>query len=216
MNLAKLIVFMKEIEKFKTCCRTCRTSDLKRYENDAEHSWHLALFLILLQDDLGDVDFEKILKTALVHDLPEIYAGDTNPYRSDLSSKERDEAEAAAKLFSLLPLEPGAQMSRLFKEYLEQSTPEARIVKAVDKLMPLIQNLCTNEDYSSYRKLKVELEEVEEYMAPFFPSKGVLKDMYQQLLSEAAAKGVFYRGDKTGRGKSESIKEKESRKAVKP
>jgi putative hydrolase of HD superfamily len=103
MNNEAVVDFLKEIEKFKTCERTCRTTDTTRAESDAEHSWHLATFLLLLEDELPEVDFTRVLKLALIHDLPEIYAGDTNPYRSDLTNKEENEKVAADKLFNMLP-----------------------------------------------------------------------------------------------------------------
>lgn len=184
------INFLKEIEKFKTCERECRTTRAGRAESDAEHSWHLALFLILLEDELGDIDFTKLLKLALIHDLPEIYAGDTNPYRGNTTAKEENEKKAAAKLFSMLPESSSTNLNALFKEYIDQESPESRIVKSADKLMPLIQNLCTNDRHSSYRKLKVEYGEVLEYMGKYF-SGGILEQYYRRLLSEARDSGVF-------------------------
>ena len=192
MDLARIIGFMKEAEKFKTCLRTCRTTALDRAESDAEHSWHLALLLLVLRDHLEGLDFERTLSLALIHDLPEIYCGDVNPYRGDSSTKAQDEQEAAEKLFAQLPGEQGQRLGRLFQEYADQESPEARVVKAVDKLLPLIQNLCTNQEYSSYRRLEVEFHEVEEYMAPFFGSGGIIKDLYSLLLEEARSAGVFH------------------------
>jgi putative hydrolase of HD superfamily len=192
MNNEAVVDFLKEIEKFKTCERTCRTTDTTRAESDAEHSWHLATFLLLLEDELPEADFPKVLKLALIHDLPEIYAGDTNPYRSDLTNKEANEKAAADKLFNMLPSTPKLKFKQLFEEYLNQTTIEARLVKSADKLMPLIQNLCTNNEYSSYRKLEVDYQEAKEYLDKYFQTGGVLKQMYENLLQEAKAKGVFY------------------------
>ena len=192
MNNKAVVDFLKEIEKFKTCERTCRTTDTTRAESDAEHSWHLATFLLLLEDELPEADFPKVLKLALIHDLPEIYAGDTNPYRSDLTNKEANEKAAADKLFNMLPSTPKLKFKQLFEEYLNQTTIEARLVKSADKLMPLIQNLCTNNEYSSYRKLEVDYQEAKEYLDKYFQTGGVLKQMYENLLQEAKAKGVFY------------------------
>ena len=192
MNNKAVVDFLKEIEKFKTCERTCRTTDTTRAESDAEHSWHLATFLLLLEDELPEADFPKVLKLALIHDLPEIYAGDTNPYRSDLTNKEENEKAAADKLFNMLPSTPKLKFKQLFEEYLNQTTIEARLVKSADKLMPLIQNLCTNNEYSSYRKLEVDYQEAKEYLDKYFQTGGVLKQMYENLLQEAKAKGVFY------------------------
>jgi putative hydrolase of HD superfamily len=81
----------------------------------------------------------------------------------------------------------------LFKEYLDQSTIESQIVKSADKLMPLIQNICTNENYSSYRELEVQYQEVKEYLDDYFQSDGILKIFYKKLLDESNSKGVFYK-----------------------
>ncbi len=190
MAIESIIKFLKEIEKFKTCERVCQTTSAGRAESDAEHSWHLAVFLILLEDEFDNIDSAKLLKMALIHDLPEIYAGDTNPYRGDTTNKEEKEKRAAEKLFSMLPESAAQNLSALFDEYISQESLESQIVKSADKLMPLIQNLCTNERHSSYRKLNVEYSEVLEYMNRYF-SGGVLEKFYQNLLSEAQDVGVF-------------------------
>ena len=197
MDIESTIGFLKEIEKFKSCERVCQTTCVGRAESDAEHSWHLALFLILLEKEFEHIDFSKLLKIALIHDLPEIYAGDTNPYRGDTENKEEREKNAAEKLFSMLPESSAKGLLSLFDEYMKQESPESRIVKSADKLMPLIQNLCTNEHHSSYRKLSVEYGEVLEYMNKYF-SGGVLEDFYQNLLSEARDNGVFWPGSDQG------------------
>ncbi len=191
MDIESTISFLKEIEKFKTCERECHTTNIRRAESDAEHSWHLAIFLILLEKEVEGIDFLKVLKMALIHDLPEIYAGDTNPYRGDTTNKEENEKNAAEKLFSELPDQLSDQFKSLFDEYIEQASIESQIVKSADKLMPLIQNLCTNEQHSSYRKLNVEYEEVVAYMDKYFSGEGVLGHFYKCLLAEAREKGVF-------------------------
>ena len=190
MNTEPIIAFLKETEKFKTCERTCQTTSPGRAESDAEHSWHLALFLLLLEDEFKGLNFNRLLKMALFHDLPEIYAGDTNPYRDDTSGKEDEEQKAAGKLFALLPPDKAGEFAALFNEYAEQKTLESMVVKSADKLMPLIQNLCTNPNHSSYRKLDVQYHEVLGYMDQYFPG-GVLKEIYLRLLAEAREQGVF-------------------------
>ena len=195
MDIESIIDFLKEVEKFKTCERECHTTKTGRAESDAEHSWHLAIFLILLENEFKDIDFSKLLKMALIHDLPEIYAGDTNPYRGDTTAKEENEKRAAHELFSKLPEQLSVQLEELFHEYVEQSCLESQLVKSADKLMPLIQNICTNKQHSSYRKLEVEYPEVVTYMEKFF-SGGVLQEFYSRLLSEAKNTGVFYKKNK--------------------
>jgi putative hydrolase of HD superfamily len=196
MDIDSITDFLKEAEKFKTCLRTCRTTSNGRVESDAEHSWHLALFLLLLEKEFNHLDLFRMLKLALIHDLPELYAGDTNPYRGDTKNKAENERKAAEKLFHILPEEMAQDLTALFNEYTAQESVESKIVKAVDKLMPLIQNLCTNKHHSSYRELNVTYDEVIAYMDPFF-SEGILKDFYRKLLSEAHRNGVFSDYSKT-------------------
>jgi putative hydrolases of HD superfamily len=196
MKIEAIIDFLRITEKFKTCERTCRTSNLQRAESDAEHSWHLCLFLLLLEKEFADIDFLRLLKIALIHDLPEIYAGDTNPYRGDIQNKAFKEKASADKLFSLLPEALGDEMQALFDEYVRQETPESKIVKSADKLLPLIQNLCTNDSYSSYRALKVTHDEVVNYMDTFFLSDTILSVFYRKLLNESDRSGVFYAPEK--------------------
>ena len=90
----------------------------------------------------------------------------------------------------MLPESASKKLHSLFDEYMNQESIESQIVKSADKLMPLIQNLCTNAHHSSYRQLNVEYQEVLEYMSKYF-SGGVLEKFYQNLLSEARARGVF-------------------------
>lgn len=192
MEHDRIINFLKEVETFKTCERDCKTSCPERAESDAEHSWHLALFLMLLEDHLESIDMAKLLKLAIVHDLPEIYAGDTNPYRGDTAGKEIREKEAAQRLFALLPEDLNQRFTAIFQEYVDQETIESQIVKAADKLMPLVQNICTNETYSSYRNLNVDIQEVKAYMDKYFPSQSILRPFYKTLLTDAEAEEVFY------------------------
>lgn len=199
MTIEAIVDFLKTIERFKTCERTCRTTNPKRAESDAEHSWHLCVLLLLLEKELGDVDFLKLIKIALVHDLPEIHAGDTNPYRDNLENKALKERASADKLFSSLPEKLEKEMRALFDEYARQETTESRIVKSADKLLPLIQNLCTNDAYSSYRALKVTHEEVTAYMDPYFVAEDILSVIYRRLMDESVRKGVFHDPGKNGK-----------------
>lgn len=76
-----------------------QTTGIGRAESDAEHSWHLAIFLMLIENEFNIIDFDKLLKMALIHDLPEIYSGDTNPYRGDTNNKKETEKNAAENYY---------------------------------------------------------------------------------------------------------------------
>src|SRR3989338_476599 len=98
---SKILSFLKEIEKFKLIERRVYCSDLKRKESDAEHSWHLAMFIILFEKDIAkNLDIAKMLKMALIHDLVEIYAGDTFAFdKEGQKTKKERELMAGQKLF---------------------------------------------------------------------------------------------------------------------
>jgi len=145
-RLARQIRFIVEIDKLKTVLRQTWLIDRSRRENDAEHSWHLALMAVLLLEYAAaeDLDLLRVLKMVLVHDLVEIDAGDTFAYdevrRLDQSDRER---EAADRLFSILPLDQASQVRALWEEFEARKTPESRYAAALDRLQPLLHNYHT-------------------------------------------------------------------------
>ncbi|MFA6963116.1 MAG: DUF1653 domain-containing protein [Patescibacteria group bacterium] len=145
-ELKKILDFLVETEKLKLIERIPVLSDKIRRENDAEHSWHLALMVMALKDKLGlDFDLEKALQIALVHDLPEIYTGDTWP-SDEKEKKEKSEKEklSANKIFALLPEEECEKFTQLWQEYEDGKTIEAKIVKALDKICYSMQFSISN------------------------------------------------------------------------
>lgn len=108
-RFAKQLAFLVEIDKMKTIFRRTRLITENRCENDAEHSWHFALTaLVLLEYAKDEVDVNHVLRMALVHDLVEVYAGDTFAYdEKGYEDKEQRELAAADKIFGLLPREQG-------------------------------------------------------------------------------------------------------------
>ncbi|GAA4234554.1 HD domain-containing protein [Actinomadura meridiana] len=113
-----------------------------RRENDAEHSWHLALMVMVLAEYAdGQIDVERTLQLVLLHDLVEIYAGDTFLY-DEVGARDQAEREQAAgdRLFALLPDDQCAEFRALWDEFEARSTPEARFAKAMDRLQPLLLN----------------------------------------------------------------------------
>lgn len=139
-RLRKQLEFIREIDKAKTVLRRSVIHDRSRRENDAEHSWHLAVMAILLAEHANEpVDLLKVLKMLLVHDLVEIDAGDTYAYdakgHDDKSERER---RAADRIFGILPPEQGEELRRLWEEFEERKTPEARFAAAMDRLQPVM------------------------------------------------------------------------------
>ena len=146
LNLQKQLSFIVEVDKVKNIMRRTLLIDGSRRENDAEHSWHLAIMAMLLTEYAEDKNFtlDKVLKMVIVHDLVEIYAGDT--FAFDVQGnieKEEKEKLAADKLFSQLPENQGKHLRKLWEEFDEMKTPDARYAAALDRLQPFIHNLCT-------------------------------------------------------------------------
>lgn len=145
-KLKRQIEFAITIDKMKNVFRRSLITDGSRRENDAEHSWHFAMLAMLLEEYSAEkINIERVLKIALVHDLVEVYAGDTFAYDSKGNAdKFEREIAAAEKLFGSLDEEQGAEMRALWDEFEEMETPEARYANAIDRIQPLMLNFMTN------------------------------------------------------------------------
>jgi len=188
-DLQKILDFLVETEKFKLVERIPVLSDNFRRENDAEHSWHLALMVLALKDELGlDFDLEKALKIALVHDLPEIYTGDSWP-ANDEEKKVKKEREtiAAEKIFSFLPKELNQEFKEYYREYEDGKTIESKIVKALDKICYSLQFSISNniiyftndsghDRRKEYAQPHLEFNEVLSEIFDYFSEKIVQED----------------------------------------
>lgn len=141
-RLEQQISFLLEVDKMKKIYRQTHILGKERAENDAEHSWHLALMAFLLSEYVNDkVDVAKVIKMVLVHDLVEIDAGDTYAYdeKGNASKRER-ELKAADRIFGLLPEEQGKELRDLWDEFEEYETPEAKYAHTLDNFQPLMLN----------------------------------------------------------------------------
>lgn len=145
-RLSRQLEFIAEVDKIKHILRRNLLTDGSRRENDAEHSWHLAMMAILLEEYASEsVDLKRVLSMVIVHDLVEIYAGDTFAYDVEGNKdKELREEQAADKLFSLLPKEQGAYIRSLWEEFDRMDTPDSRFAASLDRLQPFMHNVLTN------------------------------------------------------------------------
>jgi putative hydrolase of HD superfamily len=143
-RLTQQLAFLNEVEKLKLIYRRNKTIDQTRYENSAEHSWHVALLALILAEhiDTPKVDLFRVVKMLLIHDLVEIYAGDTWLYDVQATLVQAEnETSAANRLFELLPEDQAAEFHHLWNEFVERTTPEAAFAAAVDGLQPLMNHL---------------------------------------------------------------------------
>lgn len=133
--------FILTADRLKGVTRTTLLHDGSRPENSAEHSWHLALMALTLAEYApAGTDLNRVIHLLLVHDLVEIYAGDTHFDQSAerAEAQRAKEMDAAHRLFSLLPADQEAQFHDLWREFEERQTPEARFAKALDALQPML------------------------------------------------------------------------------
>jgi len=146
----KIIDFIKEIEKAKLVWRKLYLSDGKTREDDAQHSWHLAMMIICFKDELGiKFNIGKAIKLALIHDLVEIYTGDDwHTTKKERQVKSANEEISAKKLFGLLPPDLEKEFYDLWKEYEDGETIEAKITKGLDRVAyPMQYSISKKIDY---------------------------------------------------------------------
>ena len=145
-KLEKAVEFCLEIDKEKYIQRRTYLADGRRFENDAEHAWHLAVMALLLSDCSNEeVDLLKVVSMVLVHDLVEIYAGDTFAYDTEgLKTQKERETAAAEKLYSRLPDDLSARFRGLWDEFEAWDTPESRFAHSLDNFQPLMLQSATD------------------------------------------------------------------------
>lgn len=146
-RLEQQIGFIREADKLKTIHRQTLLTDASRRENDAEHSWHLALMALLLSEYANgrDLNLLHVVRMVLIHDLVEIDAGDTYCYdEAGYRDKTQRETAAARRIFNLLPPDQAAEIRALWDEFEAAETPESKFANALDRLQPLMHNVFTD------------------------------------------------------------------------
>ena len=193
-RLRKQIDFIVEVDKLKNIYRQTLLMDGSRNENDAEHSWHLALMAMVLKEysPQKELDISKVLKMLLVHDLVEIYAGDTVCYdvKGNLDKASRELA-AADKLYSILPPDQGKEMRALWDEFEERKTPEALFASSLDRLQPLICNYLT--EGHTWVKYGIKSSKVMERTLPIQEGAPGLWDLVEEMMEDSIEQGILER-----------------------
>jgi putative hydrolase of HD superfamily len=191
-RLNKQIEFLVEIDKLKTVFRRAYlAADPGRRENTAEHSWHVAVMALILQEtSADDIDVSRVIRLLLVHDIVEIDAGDTGIYdkKASLDKAER-EKRAAERIFALLPKDQCREIGELWKEFEVGTSAEAKFGRAVDRLIPLIHSYQTGgkrwkEDGITYEQVCTVNRTIKE-------SSPRLWQLAQSLIEDSVAKGYL-------------------------
>ena len=144
--MQKQMEFIVEVDKVKKIMRQTYLSDASRKEDDAEHSWHLALMAVLLKEYSNEeVDLTKVIPMVLIHDLVEIDAGDTYAYSGESAAvTEARERKAAERVFGILPEDQGKVFRDLWEEFEAYQTPEAKFAHVLDNCQPMLLNDASN------------------------------------------------------------------------
>ncbi len=145
-RLEQQIRFIIEVDKVKNIFRQTYLADANRKENDAEHSWHLALSAVLLKEHMKeDVDLLKVIIMVLIHDLVEIDAGDTYAYDPEgAKTKRARELKSADRIFGILPEDQGSYFRKLWDEFEEYESADAKFAHLLDNFQPFLLNDASN------------------------------------------------------------------------
>ena len=194
-KLKAQLKFLVEIDEMKRVLRRNLIADGSRRENDAEHSWHFALAAMVLKEyaHSDKINFDRVVKMALVHDLVEVYAGDTFAYdKKGYEDKQKREKEAADKLFSILKDGQGEDLRRLWEEFEKNATDEAKYANSLDRFMPILMNYNT-EGHTWRLRDDITSESVYKRMEPIKTGMPMLWDTVCEMIEECIKLGYLKR-----------------------
>lgn len=191
-RLEQQIAFIIEVDKMKQIFRKTKVLGTDRYENDAEHTWHLALMAVVLQEhaNVPALDLARVMKMLLVHDIVEIDAGDTFAYDvKGHEDKEEREQKAADRLFGLLPEGQRDEVMALWHEFEAHETPEARFALALDRLHPMLLNF--HNKGQSWRENGITADRVLTRNAVIEDGSEALWEYAKRMLRQAVEQGYL-------------------------
>jgi len=189
--LLKQIDFIKEIDKVKYIQRKTKLFNSNRNENDAEHSWHLAMMAVILAEHANEpIDVLKVVKMVLIHDIVEIDAGDTFIYDTQKNHVNTDQERLAAnRIFGLLPQEQSKEFIAVWEEFEEGLTAEAKFARTMDRLEPLLQN--TSNNGGTWKEFDVDYSKVIEKKKIINEGSTTIWKYAEELINESVEKGIL-------------------------
>lgn len=191
-RLEQQMRFILEIDKLKQIMRQNYLSDGSRRENDTEHSWHLAMMVTVLAEYFEGADILKTIKMVLMHDLVEIYAGDTFAYdEQGYLDKDEREQQAADKLFSLLPADQEKEYKELWQEFEALETREAIFAASVDRIQPIMLNSAS--EGKMWKQHKIVIEKVLARNRLVFESAPeIIADYVRNIIKKSSENHYFH------------------------
>jgi putative hydrolase of HD superfamily len=190
-HLLQQVAFIHEIDKVKYIQRKSRLFNSDRNENDAEHSWHIAVMAMVLAGHSNEpIDTLKVIKMLLIHDVVEIDAGDVFLYDTVLNHTNTEaERKAAERIFGLLPTEQAEEFTAIWEEFEAGETPEAKFARAMDRLEPLLQDVSNNG--LVWRENNIKYEQVIQKNSIIQHGSQTLWDFGKSLIDEITEKGAL-------------------------
>ena len=160
-RINKQIAFLTEADKLKSVLRATKLCDGSRNENSGEHSWHIALYaLIMAEHAVRPVNIDRVIRMLPIHDLVEIDAGDTPIHgQHDIAKQDKLEQRAALRIFGLLPQDQAFEMRKLWDEFEAAQSDDAVFAKSIDRVQPVISNL--ESGGHSWQEYNVTLDQIE-------------------------------------------------------
>ncbi|MEO6489699.1 MAG: HD domain-containing protein [Ferruginibacter sp.] len=190
-RLMKQIAFIHEIDKLKYIQRKTRLFNSTRSENDAEHSWHLAMMTIALAEHSNvPIDILKVLKMVLIHDIVEIDAGDVFLYDKTVSHcNTEEERKAAERIFGMLPSDQSAELLAIWEEFEAGLTAEAKFAKSMDRLEPLLQNI--SNDGGTWKEYDIDYSNVYNTQLIIRDGSTAIWNIAEPMLEDGVKKGFL-------------------------
>lgn len=190
-RLEKQIRFILEIDKLKQVFRQTYLLDQTRRENDAEHSWHLSLLALFLNEHSNvPINISRVVEMTLIHDIVEIDAGDTFAYDTEHAKSQMErEQKAADRIFSILPDDQNKYLRALWVEFESHQTPESKFARAIDRVQPLLHNCYT--EGRAWKANGVKLSQVLERNRHVEDGSIELWGFMKKLIYEAVEKGYL-------------------------
>ena len=189
-SIEKILDFIVEIDKLKSVIRKTRPVGLDRYENSGEHSWHVCLSALMLKDYANDtIDINHVIKMLLIHDLGEIDAGDTIVYEEDIQEAKSKELEGIRRVFGLLPADRADEYIALWEEFEFEDTAEARFVRAVDRIPPVLHNL--HGDLHSWKDNNIPIDKVLQVNSRIKLGSESIWEVIESRLNQVAVSGIL-------------------------
>ncbi|MCG6293570.1 HD domain-containing protein [Vibrio vulnificus] len=189
-RLNKQLALLMELDKLKSVLRRTRVKSAdKRLEKSAEHSWHVALMALLMEEHANEpVDIGRVVKMLLLHDVVEIDAGDTFVYDAVASEQQAEkELAAARRLFGMLPADQGEELLQLWLEFEAAQTADAKFGKALDRIIPMLLNY--HNQGQSWQEHGVTRQQALTVNQKIDLGSHVLWDKAQEIIEQATQNG---------------------------